>query len=147
VFNLVRDEGGDQARVICNYPHFSELHMGRQASEKFPSSEQGLRELYDKGYRYLVLVDFIIYYLKRLEAPELARLPAAKAALDSVALAKRIHAQLEPIYEIPCNFCLSPMNIMEININFTESKKFMDFAREKGLGKIRIYDLNQYFSD
>ncbi len=133
-------------RAICSYPHFSQLYLGRQGSAKMPSSEEKLRARYEEGFRYVVLADFLLYYLKRLEAPALARLPVAEAAKGSADLAGKIASGQAPVHVVPCSFCLCPMNILEINLQFRESLRFMESAPARGLGPIRIYDLATYFS-
>jgi hypothetical protein len=145
-FAWIEAESEGVPRAICSYPHFSKLYLGEEGSVKMPASEEELRERYEEGYRYVVLVDFLLHYLKRVEAPALARLPVAKASEDSVELARKIAEELEPVHVVPCNFCLSPMNILEINVQFRESLRFMESAPAQGLGPIRVYDLEEYYS-
>ncbi len=134
-----------EARAISSYPHFGQLYLGKEASATMPSTGEELRERYEEGYRYVVLVDFLLHYLKRLEAPALARLPVAKAAQGSVDLAREIQRELEPVFVAPCSFCLSPLNILEINVQFGESLRFMETGDAQGLGPIRVYDLKEYY--
>jgi hypothetical protein len=140
-FSWIQEQSEGAPRAISSYPHFSELYLGKEGSKKMPSTEQELREHYEEGFRYVVLVDFLMYYLKRLEAPALARLPAAKASRGSADLAKRIGKEQKPVYVVPCSFCISPLNILEINTQFRASLRFMDAARAEGFGPIRVYDL------
>lgn len=139
-------QGTPAPRAVCSYPHLSQLYLGGVASAKMPSSEEELRARYEEGFRYVVLVDFLLYYLKRLEAPALARLPVAEAARGSADLAGKIAGGQEPVHVVPCSFCLSPLNILEINLQFRESLRFMESAPARGLGPIRIYDLEAYFA-
>jgi hypothetical protein len=145
-FAWIRERSEGVPRAICSYPHFSKLYLGKEASAKMPASEEELRERYEEGFRYLVLVDFLLHYLKRLEAPALARLPVAEAARGSVELARKIASRVEPVHVVPCSFCISPLNILEINVQFRESMRFVDAARAEGFGPIRVYDLETYFT-
>lgn len=145
-FAWVRGASEGAARAICSYPHFARLYLGEENSAKMPASEEELRERYEEGFRYVVLVDFLLHYLKRLEAPALARLPVAKTTEGAVELAGRIEGALDPVHVVPCSFCLSPLNILEINVQFRESMRFMESAPARGLGPIRIYDLDAYFT-
>ncbi len=144
-YDWIKEASEGDPRAISSYPHFAQLYLGKDASAKMPVSEEELRERYEEGHRYVVLVDFLLHYLKRLEAPQLARLPVAETAKGSLAVARRIHERLEPVHVAPCSFCLSPLNILEINVQFRESLRFMETAVARGLGPIRVYDLEEYF--
>jgi hypothetical protein len=145
-FAWIQENSEGTPRAICSYPHFSQLYLGKEASAKMPSSEEELRERYEEGFRYVVLVDFLLHYLKRLEAPALARLPVAKTAKGSVELARKIAREQVAVHVVPCSFCISPLNILEINLQFRESMRFMESASAEGFGPIRVYDLETYFS-
>lgn len=83
--------------------------------------------------------------MRHLSREDSFSLPSAEAARLAVELARRIEPTLEPVHVVPCSFCLSPLNILEINVQFRESLRFMDAARTAGMGPIRIHDLKAYF--
>jgi len=131
---------------VSVYPHPFRLYLGEAHTAIPPGSEEGLKELYENGFRYAVVVEFLDYYLQRFNIPEIkTRFAGIRSLLDSRLVFERICERMEPAFEAPCDFCTSPLNILEINLNFRKSLAFMEKARQNTYDKIRVYDLGKVF--
>ncbi len=128
------------------YPHMSRLYLGTDVTTKPPDTQDGLKELFEQGFTSLVLTEFLDYYAERFDFPEMnSRFPAIQSLLASRLVAKSVDQELEPSIQVPCDFCISPLNILEINLNFQKSLAFMRKGRENGYDTIKVYDLNAFF--
>ncbi len=131
---------------ISVYPHMSKLYLGEAASAIPPDSVQGLKTLYEEGFTSFILVEFLDYYAERFNYPGIRdRLPSVRALIDSRRVSRGIHQQLEPVFTAPCDFCSSPLNILEINLNFRKSLAFMNKGEENNYKTIKVYDLKDFF--
>jgi len=131
---------------ISVYPHPFRLYLGEDRTAIPPSSEEELRELYEKGFRFVVLVEFMEYYVDRFDVPELtSRIPAIRSLPESRTLLEKIRKALKPEYEAACDFCVSPLNIFEINLNYKKSLAFIEESSQNRYGTIKVYDLGKYF--
>lgn len=131
---------------ISVYPHMSRLYLGADVTTKPPDTQDGLKELFEQGFTSLILTEFLEYYAERFDFPEMnGRFPAIQSLLASRLVAKRVDQELEPSIQVPCDFCISPLNILEINLNFKKSLAFMRKGRENGYDTIKVYDLKAFF--
>lgn len=135
-------EASGSPKNLNVYPHMAKLYLGEASSRPPPPTVEEMARLHGEGYRWLVLVDFLDYYMERFDIPELRRrLPSVRSLLETRPLLRRIRAEETPVFTAPCSFCASPLNILEINLNFDKSLAFVRHAEENGLDKIRVYDL------
>jgi len=140
----VQSQGG--GKVVCAYPHPFRLYLGTDRTIVPPASEQELRNLYDQGARFAVIVEFLDYYMARFDIPELKeRFPAIRSLLESRDLMRRVYRSSPPVFEAQCDFCGSLLNILEINLNFRKSLAFWRESRENAYGSIKVYDLGKFF--
>ncbi|MEW6441109.1 MAG: glycosyltransferase family 39 protein [bacterium] len=133
--------------TVSVYPHPFRLYLGAAHVAVPPGSEEELRQLCEQGFRTVVIVDFMDYYVRRFEAPELEqRLPRLRSLSASRTVMQKVDEALSPVFEAPCEFCSSPLNIFEINLNFRKSLAFVAEGSENTADKIRVYSLADYFA-
>ena len=128
------------------YPHMSKLYLGEDCTAIPPGTRLELEQLYEKGFQSLVLVGFMDYYVDRFDFPEMRkRLPSIGSLLDARRVTREVGEKIEPDFQFPCDFCNSPLNILEINLNFEKSLAFIRKGEENKYNKINIYDLEKLF--
>ncbi len=133
-------------KVVCAYPHPFRLYLGTDRVVVPPASVQELRELYEQGARFAVIVEFLEYYMARFDIPELRdRFPAIRSLLASRDVMRQVYQSSEPVFEAPCDFCGSLLNILEINLNFRKSLAFYGKSRDNAYDSIKVYDLGKFF--
>lgn len=139
-------ESQGPSRVVCAYPHPFRLYLGTDHVVVPPASVQELRELYEQGARFAVIVEFLEYYMARFDIPELRdRFPAIRSLLASRDVMRQVYESSEPVFEAPCDFCGSLLNILEINLNFRKSLAFYGESRDNAYDSIKVYDLGKFF--
>jgi hypothetical protein len=131
---------------VSVYPHPFRLYLGEAQTAIPAGSEDDLKRLYESGFRYAVVVEFMDYYLQRFEIPEIqTRFASVRSLVESRSVLQRILKNIDPDFEAPCDFCSSPLNILEINLNFQKSLAFLEKARHNNYDKIKVYDLGKVF--
>lgn len=133
-------------KIVCAYWHPFRLYLGMDRVLVPPASKQELRTLYEQGARFAVIVEFVDYYMARFDIPELRdRFPAIRSLLASRDLMRQVYQSSEPVFEAPCDFCGSLLNILEINLNFRKSLAFYRESRDNAYDSIKVYDLGKFF--
>ena len=125
----------------------SKLYLGEDCTAIPPGTRWEFERLYNKGFQSLVLVEFMDYYVDRFNFPEMQnRLPSIGSLIHARRVTREIQEALEPDFQFPCDFCNSPLNILEINLNFEKSLAFMRKGEENKHNKINIYDVEKLFA-
>ncbi len=119
-------------RQIATAPPLCQVYVGVDNVKRPPESMGQLEALYREGFRYYVIdynrIIYTYYQMNRVEVMD------------------RIAQSLDPVFSAPNDFIGRPQNSFEGNLYFWKTLALMKNGREQQMDRIRIFDLEQYFS-
>ncbi len=141
--NFMQSQG--TVKHIATYPLVTMLYSGiKNTTVHWPDSDEGLRELYDEGYRFVIvdaLKDLAFLYFGAFDM--LDDDSSLKKRLD---VFSRIEEELEPVFSVE-NLHVNPIQgIFEVNHNFSKTLEVYRKLDEYPAVKIiRVYDLRERY--
>ena len=131
-------------RHISTYPVVTQVYAGvKNVPDEWPRDEANLKELYEQGYRFLLidaLKDIASLFFAQFKVDENPAFQKRLAALDDM------EVKLQPVF-VTENLHITPIqNIFEVNHNFSKTIGYYRMIEQiPRIRKIRVYDLEQLY--
>jgi hypothetical protein len=123
----------DTTRQIATGMPLCQVYVGVDNVKRPPESLEELEALYREGFRYYVIdynrIIYTYYQMNRVEVMD------------------QITKRLDPVSSTQNDFIGRPQNSFEGNLYFWKTLAMMKKGREQKMDQIRIFDLDEYFSE
>jgi len=123
----------DTTRQIATGMPLCQVYVGVDNVKQPPESLEALEALYREGFRYYVIdynrIIYTYYQMNRVEVMD------------------QITKRLDPVSSTQNDFIGRPQNSFEGNLYFWKTLAMMKKGREQKMDQIRIFDLDEYFSE
>ncbi len=121
-----------QAHMIATGVPLFQVYAGVEHVQRPPATMEELEDLYHQGFRYYVI--------------DYNRLIYTYYQTDRVKIMDHISEELEPLLSEPNTCIVQPPYAFEGNLYFWKTIEIIKKARDEEMDRIRVYDLDEYFS-